>query len=124
MIKDEDILHEVNQSLNRCFQHGSFFDKLCSNLKIANVPAPAFLGHQPKLLKEDLVRLLMSTAEIETATEPSRLNVAPPLAKFWIDALMTTVRDFDDKFTPELERKWRIVLKKSMASMRRINVSA
>jgi hypothetical protein len=50
--------------------------------------------------------------------------VAPPLAKFWIDALMTTVRDFDDKFTPELERKWRIVLKKSMASMRRINVSA
>lgn len=124
MIIDEDILHEVNQSLDRCFQHGSFFNKLCSNFKTANVPVPAFLGQNPKLLKEDLVRLLMSTNQIPTATEPSRLTVAPQLAKFWIDALLKAVRDFDDKFTPELERKWRIVLNKVVTSMSRIKIPA
>jgi len=124
MTIDEDLLHEVSQSLNRCFQHGPFFDKLCSNFKAANVPVPPFLGRQPKLLREDLTRLLMSTALTQGAIEPPRLNVAPQLAKFWIDALMATVRDFDDKFTPELERKWRIVLNKSMASTSRFKLPA
>jgi hypothetical protein len=126
MTIDEDILHDVQLSLSRCTIHSSFFDRFCSNFKAANVPLPPFIGRQQKLLKEDLTILVMCAGDADFALRPgaAALNVPPQLSKFWIDTLMVTVREFDDKFTPELERKWRTVLQRSLASSGKIKLPA
>lgn len=123
---ESDIVHEVNQSLGRCYQHGAFLDKFCSNFKAANVAIPPFVGRQARLLKEDLTRLVMSAdgSRSGAVANPHHLNVHPQLSKYWIDALIATVRECDDKFTPELERKWRIVLHEGIQSMGRVRLPA
>jgi hypothetical protein len=123
MTIDEDILHEVQQSLGRCANHSSFFDRFGSNFKAGQSP---FGGRPSKLLKDDLTRLVMCARDPDFASRPGAvaLNVPPQLSRFWIDALMTTVREFDDKFTPELERKWRTVLLLGLASSGKIKLPA
>lgn len=126
MTIEDDILHDVQQSLGRCAIHGTFFDRFCSNFKAANVSVPPFMGRQQKFLKEDLAKLVMCAGDANYATRPGAvaLHVPPQLSKFWIDALMVTVREFDDKFTPELERKWRMVLQRGLASSGKIKLPA
>jgi hypothetical protein len=123
---DEGILQEVQQSFGRCANHSGFFDRLGTNFKAGPSPLPPFAGRQQKLLKEDLTRLLMCARDPAFATRPGAvaLNVPPQLSRIWIEALMTTVREFDDKFTPELERKWRTVLLQGLASTGRIKLPA
>jgi hypothetical protein len=123
MTIDEDILHEVQQSLGRCANHRGFFDRFDSNFK-AGQRLPG--GRQQKLLKDDLIRLLMCARNPDFATRPGAvaLEVPPQLSRYWIDALMTTVREFDDKFTPELERKWRTVLLLGLSSSGKIKLPA
>jgi hypothetical protein len=126
MTIEDDILHDVQQSLGRCAIHGTFYDRFCSNFKAANVPIPAFFGRQQKFLKEDLAKLVMCAGDAEFASRAgaTSLNIPPQLSKFWIDALLVTVREFDEKFTPELERKWRMVLQKALASSGKIKLPA
>ena len=126
MTIEEDILNEVQQSLGRCAVHGTFFDRFTQHFKAAKGPLPPFQGRQQKFLKEDLAKLVMCAGDPDFATRPGAvsLNVPPQLSKFWIDALMSTVREFDDKFTPELERKWRMVLTRGLASSGRIKLPA
>ncbi|WP_141733599.1 hypothetical protein [Oligoflexus tunisiensis] len=118
MTVEDDIVHEVQQSLSRCTIHGKFFDRFCANFKAAHIPIPPLAGRQQKFLKEDLARLVMCAGDANLAHQGGigQLNVPPQLSKFWIDALLATVRECDEKFTPELERKWRIVLTKGMAA--------
>ncbi len=126
MTIEDDILHEVHQSLDRCGQHGAFFDKLGSNFKAAGVPAPTMMGQKYKWAKEDLVRLVMLAAghQPEARAGAAHMSVPPQLYKFWIDGLMATVREFDEKFSPELERKWRLVLHKSLPPVSRFKLPA
>jgi hypothetical protein len=126
MTIEEDILHDVQQSFGRCAIHGTFFDRFCTNYKTANVPLPSFFGRQQKFLKEDLAKLVMCAGDADFASRPGAvaLNVPPQLSKFWIEALMMTVREFDEKFTPELERKWRTVLQRGLASSGKIKLPA
>jgi hypothetical protein len=123
MTIDEDILHEVQQSLGRCAHHRCFFDRFESHFKAGQRPLG---GRQQKLLKDDLAKLLMCARDPDFASRPGAvaLDVPPQLSRFWIDALMTTVREFDDKFTPELERKWRTVLLLGLSSSGKIKLPA
>lgn len=136
MSLDKDIVNEVNQSLGRCYLHGAFMDKFYNNFKAANPAIPPFfvktdMNKQYKLLKEGLTYLIMSAGGSKFAGteidklgirhDTSHLNVNPSLYKYWVDALMKTVRDFDDKFSPELERKWRMVLQEGIQSMTRVH---
>jgi hypothetical protein len=117
MTIEEDILHEVQQSFGRCAIHGGFFDRFRTHYK-ASAPLPPGLGRQPGLLKEDLVQLLCSAEDPHRIPRSGAMacRIPPQLSRFWIDALMMTVREYDEKFSPELERKWRAVLQKSLAA--------
>ena len=42
-----------------------------------------------------------------------QMNIDPALYKYWIDSLVKAVSEADHKFTPEIERQWREVLKKA-----------
>jgi hypothetical protein len=126
MTIEDDIVHEVQQSLSRCAMHGKFFDRCCAHFKAARLPLPSPAGRQQHFLKEELARLILCAADTP-ATErvgTGALNVPPQLSKFWIDALLATVRECDEKFTPELERKWRLVLTKGMAATGRVKFPA
>jgi hypothetical protein len=117
MTIEEDILHEVQQSFGRCAIHGGFFDRFRTHYKAA-APLPPFLGRQPGLVKEDLVQLLLNAEDPNRSSRQGAIarQIPPQLSRFWIEALMMTVREYDEKFTPDLERKWRSVLQRSLAA--------
>lgn len=125
MTIDKSIVNEVNQSLGRCFLRSGFMDKFYTNFKASHPSIPSFfvktdMSKQHKLLKEGITFLLMSAGgsgfaqnemkKLGVRHDTAHLNVKPELYRFWIDALMKTVREFDQNFTPELDKKWRTIL--------------
>ncbi|MEZ6047739.1 MAG: globin domain-containing protein [Planctomycetaceae bacterium] len=47
------------------------------------------------------------------------LDVKPHLYDFWLNALIETVRDFDDKWNPTIEEAWRTTFQHVIDYMRR-----
>lgn len=45
------------------------------------------------------------------------LNVKPKLYRCWMDALMKTVQECDEKFTADLAKKWRTILQAGIQQM-------
>jgi len=132
MAIDKAHVNEVNQSLGRCFLHSGFLDKFYANFKASHHAIPAYflktdMSQQHKLLKEGITFLLMSAGGSSFARnemvklgmrhDVDHLNVKPELYRFWLDALMKTVKEYDEKFTADLEKKWRTILQAGIQQM-------
>jgi hemoglobin-like flavoprotein len=100
-------------------------DKFYANFKASHPSIPPFfvktdMSKQHKLLKEGITFLLMSAGgsgfaqnemkKLGVRHDTDHLNVKPELYRFWIDSLMKTVKEFDQNYTPELDKKWRTIL--------------
>lgn len=129
---DKSVVNEVNQSLGRCYLHSGFLEKFYANFKASHPSIPPFfvktnMVQQHKLLKEGITFLLMSAGGSSFAKtemnklgerhDPSHLNVKPELYRYWIESLMKTVKEFDEGFTPDLEKKWRLILQAGIQQM-------
>lgn len=132
MTVDKTLVHEVNQSLGRCILHSGFMEKFYTNFKASHPSIPPFfvktnMATQHKLLKEGITFLLMSAGgsafaqtemkKLGVRHDPSHLNVKPELYRYWVEALMKTVKEFDQNFTAELDKKWRTVLQVGIQQM-------
>ncbi|MCA8883181.1 MAG: globin, partial [Rhodobacteraceae bacterium] len=47
------------------------------------------------------------------------LNIEPHLYDFWLNALIETAREFDDKWNPTIEHAWRTTFQHVIDYMRR-----
>jgi hemoglobin-like flavoprotein len=132
MAIEKTTVNEVNQSLGRCFLHSGFMDKFYANFKASHPSIPPFfvktnMATQHKLLKEGITFLLMSAGgsgfaqtemkKLGVRHDTAHLNVKPELYRYWIDSLMKTVLEFDQDFTPELDKKWRMILQAGIQQM-------
>lgn len=132
MAIDKAIVNELNQSLGRCFLISGFMDKFYVNFKASHSSIVPFftktdMSKQHKLLKEGLTFLLMSAGgssfaqneitKLGVRHDVNHLKVKPELYRYWVDALIKTVKEFDQSCTPDLEKKWRTVLQAGIQQM-------
>jgi hemoglobin-like flavoprotein len=100
-------------------------EKFYANFKASHPSIPPFfvktnMAMQHKLLKEGITFLLMSPGgssfgqtemkKLVVRHDPSHLNVKSELYRYWVEALMKTVKEFDQSFAVELDKKWRTAL--------------
>ena len=76
---------------------------------------------QKQLLKTSVIMLLAHLEGKSAWTEnliqlakrhsKKELNIHPSLYQYWIDSLITAVKEHDPQWTPDLERAWQKVLR-------------
>lgn len=117
----------VRQSYGRCIAQLGFFDRfyelfLASSDRIPEMFKNTDFVKQKDLLKEGIALVVMF-AKNETSplvkgklqhigTRHSRgdLNITEDMYPLWIESLIHTIREYDGKFTPQLEEEWRQVM--------------
>jgi hemoglobin-like flavoprotein len=126
-------IKDVQASFGRCGLNPDFLDTFYKNF-LASSPEIAALfkntdfKKQKKMLQMSLNMLLthaMGTGVVDgymqqLAEKHSRreLNIDPRHYSNWLHSLVKTVKQFDTKFTPELEQAWRACLHKGIELMR------
>lgn len=77
------------------------------------------MAHQQAMLKKAFYHLLAFYAsshadyylqEVAISHSRAHLDIAPPLYDLWLEALIDTVRVFDEQFDAEVELAWRLVM--------------
>jgi len=122
-------IQEVQSSFGRCALKPDFLDTFYK-IFIATSPEVAALfkntdfQKQKKVIQMSLNMLIthaMGTGVVEgylqqLADSHSRkgLNIDPRHYATWLDCLMKTVKQYDPKYTPELEQAWRACLNKGI----------
>jgi hemoglobin-like flavoprotein len=120
---------QVVASYHRARQSGQLFDTFY-DLFLAKSPdiPPLFartdFPHQKLMLRESILEMLMfaqtesNRAEIERLAERHRqVNVKKHHYDLWMDALCEALAKHDPKFTPELERMWRDLMRNGIGVM-------
>ena len=123
----------ASASYQRCCDTPEFFEAFYRNFFTACPEAAPRFAHtdferQHKLLRHALGLLLLFPKQPENdhsllarvAERHSQrdLNVPPALYAPFVDSLITTVRQFDPAFTPEVEAAWRRTVEKGVAYMK------
>jgi len=125
-----DILQGVVDSYHRCRLHGDFFEDfyvrfLALSPEIAELFRHTDFNRQKQMLKLSLFQLLNFYADIPAAIEEvdslavrhRELKISEHHYELWLNALCETVAQHDPKFTPELDRAWRIAMKPGINAM-------
>ncbi len=82
---------------------------------------------QKKMLKKSFYHLLIFYGsnqaddyiqKIGTSHNKAHLNIQPALYDIWLDTLMKTLSEYDDKFTGDVELAWRLVLTPGITYMK------
>ncbi len=117
---------DVSQSYGRCCVNPKFFDRFYDIfLKSHPAIAPMFqntnFGKQKALLRSGLSMMLMHTDGKPFGTQAmdrigeshgkKKMNIDPSLYQYWIDSLVTAVKECDPEFNQALEASWRKVLR-------------
>ena len=126
-------VQDVQASFGRCGLNPDFLDAFYKNF-LATSPEISTLfkntdfKKQKKMLQMSLNMLLtysMGTGVVDgymqqLSEKHSRreLNIDPRHYSSWLNSLMKTVKQYDAKFTPELEQAWRASLNKGIELMR------
>ena len=124
-LSDQDIT-DISASYGRCCISDVFFDRfyaifLASNPIVAGKFNDTDMTKQKVALRHGLTTLIMFAKGMGTAEDTlkkvaishskSNYDIAPELYPYWINSLIQAIKEVDgDKFTPELEKKWRICL--------------
>lgn len=122
---DAKLLRKVRESFGRCTLRKGFYDDLLKNLQTNSVEID--LGGttleanlQKQLLKNDLAFLLLAAGEQQSGKialsrlakqrGKSMLHMSKEQNSLWTDALLSSVRNFDHRFTQEIEAGWQEVV--------------
>ncbi|MFL0801182.1 MAG: globin [Agarilytica sp.] len=82
---------------------------------------------QKKMLKKSFYHLLIFYGsnqaddyiqKIATSHNKAHLGIEPALYDIWLDTLMATLSEYDDKFTDDVELAWRLVLTPGITYMK------
>ncbi|MBN67197.1 MAG: globin [Rickettsiales bacterium] len=120
-------IEQVKQSYGRCLGQDDFWGRfyeylLKSSPKIAEKFANTDFEKQKVLVKNSLNFVIMyaddptgrfAKGKLEHVGDihsHNNIDIPPNMYPLWIDSLINTVRDYDPKFTPELEKEWRAVV--------------
>jgi hemoglobin-like flavoprotein len=119
-------LAEVKESYSRCCVHPRFFDLfyeafLASHPTIAPMFAKTDMAKQKSLLRQGVSMMLMhlggntvGTTGLDRIAEShskKKLNIDPHLYQYWINSLIKSVKECDQKMTPALEAEWNKTLR-------------
>lgn len=123
-----DDYSDLHQSYGRCIRGGQFIERfydifLDSHPDVASAFAHTDFDRQRRVLRRTLTSAIMYAAgsesvEREIATmaqvhsRKGRAPVQPHLYRYWLESLITTIRQFDPECNPRLERRWRDALGK------------
>lgn len=123
-----DDYSDLHQSYGRCIRGGQFIERfydifLDSHPDVAKAFAKTDFDRQRRLLRRTLTSAIMYAAgsasverEITTMAQihsrKGRAPVQPHLYNYWLESLITTIREFDPECSPQLERRWRDALGK------------
>lgn len=109
-----------------------FFARFYANfLRQSPLIAPMFarrdMAKQRRLLRAGISFLLqyaqgndyaaLRVGDLAASHSRNRHNINPNMYPLWIDALMMTVQEFDEQFTPDLRNKWVAALRVSIERM-------
>lgn len=119
----KDDFNDLHQSYGRCMNNGKFIERfyeifLASHPEVEMAFAGTDFDRQRRLLRRTLTSSIMYAAgskgvkmEVgkmaEIHSRRGRAPVSPHLYKYWLDSLMTTIREFDPELTPQLEARWK-----------------
>jgi hemoglobin-like flavoprotein len=120
---------QVVASYHRARESGKLFDTfydlfLRKSPEIPPLFARTDFPHQKLMLRESLLEMLLfaqmdsNRAEIERLAERHReLKIKKEYYDLWMDALCEALAMHDPKFSPELERMWRELMRKGTGVM-------
>ena len=116
----------VTQSYGRACLHPQLIDRFYEIFLASHPDIKPFFRHtdfvkQKLLLKTGVIMLLTHLEGKSAWTEnlihiarrhsKQELNIPPSLYQFWIDSLISAVKEYDNKWNPELERIWGKILR-------------
>lgn len=119
-------LNEVKESYSRCCVNPKFFDRfyenfLSSHPTIAPMFAKTEMTKQKQLLRQGISMMFMhlggnsvGTTGIDRIGEShskKKMNIDPNMYDFWINSLVKTVKECDEKMTTALEADWKKTLR-------------
>lgn len=122
----------VMRSYGRCSINPKFFDSFYARFTakspvIRQMFANTDMAKQKLALRSGISFLLQyangsnfaatKVAQLGESHKRDRLNVAPSMYPMWLDALMETVAECDDQFTPETRAAWLAALRKGVEKM-------
>ncbi|MGI0117206.1 globin domain-containing protein [Zooshikella sp. RANM57] len=85
------------------------------------------MSHQRRMLEKSFYKLLTFYAtnnaadyleKIAEQHDHEHLNIKPVWYDLWLEALMTTLREFDPDYNDEIELAWRLVLSPGITFMK------
>jgi len=126
-----DGFHDVQRSLGHCLRQdgfiSTFYDNfLDSNPEIRKMFTKTDFGRQRKSLRRG-ISVAVSYAGGSGIVQSSMDHMArvhsrrghapvpPEWYRYWVDSLMTTVKQFDSSVDGRLEKRWRVAMEKAAA---------
>ncbi len=122
----------VMRSYGRCSINPKFFDRFYARFTakspvIREMFANTDMAKQKLALRSGIAFLLQfangsafaetKVTQLGESHKRDRLNVAPSMYPLWLDALMETIAECDDQFTPETRAEWLRALRKGVEKM-------
>lgn len=123
---EQKILEALDRSLERCTSRPGFFDRfyekfLASSPKVREKFTNTDFVHQKRALKASLQMILLAAedpekgparylSEIAEQHSARDLDIGAELYDLWLDSLLTTVREVDPLWSPEVEQAWEGVM--------------
>lgn len=123
-----DSYSDLHQSYGRCIEKGPFIERfydifLDSHPDVRRAFASTDFDRQRRLLRRTLTSAIMYAAgsdsvnrEITTMAQvhsrKGKAPVQPHLYSYWLESLITAIREFDPQCDLHLERRWREALSK------------
>ena len=131
-MSDERTIELYNTSFENCVSQTGFLPRFY-DLFIASSPAirdkfkHTDLKRQVRILKRSLYTLTMASVGTHEAEReilrlrethgPCGLGIEPFMYDLWLDCLLQAVREFDNAWTPDVERSWRATLEPHIARL-------
>lgn len=123
---DEQVLETFAASLRRCTAHPDFEERfyeifLASSPKVAERFKTTDFRRQKRALRASFHTMLLAAYDGEKGPKKhlgglaerhsSRgLNIGSELYDYWLDSLLTAVKEFDGEHTPEIADAWEQVM--------------
>lgn len=127
---DEAVIHAVKQSYGRALGNprlmADFYDTLmASHPGIAKMFANTDLQKQQLILKQSLSMAILfpqdnliakhAMEKVRKTHAHDQLNIRPELYDYWLNSLLSVVKNSDPDFSPELEGQWRMILNHTLS---------
>ena len=123
---DPKILETFDRSLGRCYASVGFMDRfyerfLAMSPKVREKFVSTDFVRQKRALHASFHMMLLAAGDGEEGPERHLQNLALSHSRYqlgigaefydyWLDSLLAAMREFDDEWTPEVEKAWEQVM--------------